>query len=46
LLTFYPGITIETGERYILVLTSPIDVYGKNIIKTFNLGFALTIILD
>lgn len=46
LLTFYPGITIETGERYILVLTSPVDVYGKNIIKTFNLGFALTITID
>ena len=46
LLTFYPGITIETGERYILVLTSPVDIYGENIIKTFNLGFALTIIID
>jgi len=46
LMTFYPGITVETGKRYILVLTSPIDVYGKNIIKTFNLGFALTITLD
>ncbi len=46
LITFYPGITIETGKRYILVLTSPVDVYGKNIIKTFNLGFALTVILD
>ena len=46
LVTFYPGITVETGKRYILVLTSPIDVYGKNIIKTFNLGFTLTITID
>ncbi len=46
LFTFYPGITVETGKKYILVLTSPIDIYGKNIIKTFNLGFALTITLD
>lgn len=46
LVTLYPGITIETGERYILVLTSPVDLYGENIIKTFNLGFALTIMLD
>jgi len=43
LYTFYPGVTIETGKNYIIVLTTPIDIYGKNIDKTFNFSFALTL---
>ncbi len=46
LFTFNPGIAIEKAENFILVLNSPIDLFGKNEFKTIGFGLALTIILD
>lgn len=46
ILTVYPGVTIETGKRYIIVISTPFDVYGENALKNFGVSFALTIILD
>lgn len=45
LFTFNPGIAIEKAERFILVLNSPVDLFGKNEYKTTGLGLALTILL-
>ncbi|OQX97327.1 MAG: hypothetical protein B6I20_12855 [Bacteroidetes bacterium 4572_117] len=46
LFTFNPGIAIEKAENFILVLNSPIDLFGKNEYKSVGFGLALTIILD
>jgi len=42
LLTIYPGLTIETGKNYILVLSCPFDISGKNTDKSLGINFALT----
>jgi len=42
-LTIYPGITVETGNNYIIVLSAPFDISGHNAIK--NAGFALALTL-
>ncbi len=44
-LIFNPGITIETGESYIIVLYTPINLIGKNmeIDRGINLAFTLDI---
>jgi hypothetical protein len=42
-LMIYPGVTIETGKRYIIVLAAPFDVYGRNINKTVGFLLALTL---
>jgi hypothetical protein len=44
-LILYPGVTVETGKRYIIVLAAPFDVYGRNINKTAGFIVALTITL-
>lgn len=44
--TIYPGVTIETGKNYIIVLNTPLDIYGKNIEKTFSFSFALTLTIE
>lgn len=41
--TCYPGITIETGKSYIIVLQAPFDLLGKNSRKNAGFGFALTL---
>lgn len=46
ILTVYPGITVETGKYYILVLSIPFDVYGRNTRKTTGMIFALTLIFE
>jgi len=46
LFTFNPGIAIEKAERFILVLNSPIDLFGKNEYKSTGFGLALTILLN
>ena len=46
LLTIYPGLTIETGKNYILVLSYPFDVYGKNVEKSLGINFALTLTFE
>ncbi len=43
ILTVYPGITIETGKNYIIVISAPFDVYGQNALKNAGINFALTL---
>jgi len=45
-LTMYPGITIETGKRYVLILQAPFDIAGKNALKNAGVAFSLTISID
>ena len=45
-LTVYPGVTIETGKSYIIVLSAPFDIYGRNAIKNTGLALALTLTFD
>lgn len=45
-LTVYPGVTIETGNNYIIVLAVPFDVYGINANKNVGFMFALTLTFD
>ena len=42
-LVIYPGVTIETGKRYIIVVAAPFDVYGRNVNKTVGFSVALTL---
>lgn len=46
LLTIYPGLTVETGKNYILVLGFPFDIYGKNADKSLGINFALTLTFE
>jgi len=45
-LTIIPGITVETGNNYIIVLSVPFDVYGKRESKNVAFSFALTLTFD
>ena len=45
-LTVFPGVTIETGKSYIIVISAPFDVYGENSIKNTGFVFALTLTFD
>ena len=45
-LTVYPGVTIETGKSYIIVLSVPFDVYGQQENKNLGFNFALTLTFD
>ncbi|MCK5857442.1 MAG: hypothetical protein KAG64_08130 [Bacteroidales bacterium] len=45
-LTINPGVTIETGNSYVIVLSFPFDVYGKREGKNVAFNFALTLIFD
>jgi hypothetical protein len=45
-LTVYPGVTVETGNNYIIVLSVPFDIYGTNANKNVGLLFALTLTFD
>lgn len=44
--TLYPGITVETGKKYIIVLSAGVDACGKNADKNIGAALALTITLD
>ncbi len=44
--TLYPGITVETGKKYIIVLSAGVDAWGKNADKNVGAALALTITLD
>ena len=46
ILTFYPGITVETGKSYIIVLSVPFDIYGVNAEKVAGVTLALTLTFD
>ena len=39
------GVTIERAKDFIIVLNTPITIFGKNVEKTYGFGFALTIAL-
>jgi len=41
-LTIYPGATIE-GDSFIIVLSFPFDIYGRNVNKVTGFSFALTL---
>ena len=45
LLSFHPGVTIETGKSFIIVFYTPIDLMGKNVgcFTGFSFAFTLTI---
>jgi hypothetical protein len=45
-LTFYPGLTIETGKNYIIVLSAMFDSWGKQEFKNTGFNFALTLTFD
>jgi hypothetical protein len=45
-LTFYPGITIESGKNYIIVLSALFDAWGKQEFKNTGFNFALTLTFD
>ena len=45
-LTINPGVTIETGNNYIIVLSVPFDVYGKREGKNVGFNFGLTLTFD
>ena len=44
--TVYPGITVETGKNYIIVVSAPFDIYGSNSIKNSAFAVALTLTFD
>lgn len=46
LFTFNPGLAIENAQQFILVLNTPIDLFGKNNYKTKSFSLALTILLN
>lgn len=46
IVSIYPGITVETGKRYVLILQTPVDIAGKNARKNFGVSFSLTISID
>jgi len=43
ILTVFPGITVETGNNYIIVISVPFDVYGQQENKNMGFNFALTL---
>lgn len=45
LLTFSPGITVNPGKSFVMILYSPFDLIGHNVDKFNGLIFALTITL-
>jgi hypothetical protein len=46
LLTFNPGITVNPGKSFVMILYSPFDLIGRNVDKFNGLIFALTITLQ
>jgi hypothetical protein len=45
-LTVYPGVTVETGNNYIIVLAVPFDAYGSHSNKNVGIMMALTLTFD
>jgi len=42
-LTFNPGVTIETGKSYILVLYFPVDLVGRLVENSYGVSLAFTL---
>jgi len=45
-LTFNPGVTIETGKSYIIVVYFPIDLLGNEVERTYGFSLAFTLGVD
>ena len=43
IMTVYPGVTIETGKNYIIVISAPFDVFGADALKNAGINFALSL---
>lgn len=43
--SLYPGISIEYGENYLIVINTQHDLFGKNMEKAFGFGLSVTTIL-
>lgn len=41
--TINPGVTVETGKNYVIVINAPFDIYGRNAIKNAGILLALTL---
>jgi len=46
LLTFYPGITVNPGKTFVMILNVPFDLLGRNVDRFNGFTFALTITLE
>ncbi len=44
--TFYPGVSIESANNFVLVLSIPIDYLGRNMAKTRTVNMTITALLD
>ena len=44
--TINPGVTIETGKNFIIVVSFPYDIYGKRETQNVAVNFALTLTFD
>ncbi len=42
-LTFNPGVTIETGKSYIIVVYFPVDLTGNEVERTYGFSLAFTL---
>ena len=42
LLNIHPGISYETGENFLIIISSPIGLYGKNIDQSYGINIAFT----
>jgi len=45
-LTFNPGLTIETGKSYIIVIYLPIDLLGREVERAYGFSLAFTLGFD
>jgi hypothetical protein len=41
-----PGLTIEPAKNFLMVISTPISIFGKNYEQTISFSFALTISID
>ncbi len=46
LFSIYPGVTVETGEFFVIALNAQMDLTGRNAMKTVGGNLALTLMFD
>ncbi len=46
ILTFNPGITVNPGETFVMILNVPFDIAGRNMTDSMDLHLPLTITLN
>ena len=44
--SIYPGVTVHTGEKFVMILQAPFDIAGKNNQKNAGFAFSLTMTID